>query len=93
MDRVNRFVPTVLATCWLALGVSSGAPAVTIDGVTVGAPGNASDSTGYGSVASAYRIGRYEVTVGKACSPRARCCTPSPAPQRRIPSDALALSS
>jgi formylglycine-generating enzyme required for sulfatase activity len=35
---------------------------VTIDYVSVGNPGNAADSTGYGAVAYAYQIGKYEVT-------------------------------
>ncbi len=35
---------------------------VTIDWVTVGNPGNAADTTGYGAVAYAYQIGKYEVT-------------------------------
>jgi formylglycine-generating enzyme required for sulfatase activity len=39
------------------------ARAVTIDWVTVGDPGNAADTNGYGSVATAYRIGKYEVTI------------------------------
>ncbi len=39
------------------------ADAVTIDWVTVGDPNNAADTTGYGAVADAYRIGKYEVTI------------------------------
>ena len=39
------------------------ARAVTIDWVTVGDAGNAADTTGYGAVADAYRIGKYEVTI------------------------------
>jgi formylglycine-generating enzyme required for sulfatase activity len=35
---------------------------VTIDWVTVGDPGNAADTTGYGAVSDEYRIGKYEVT-------------------------------
>jgi hypothetical protein len=37
-------------------------PAVTIDWVNVGDPGNTADTTGYGSVAYTYFIGKYEVT-------------------------------
>ena len=33
--------------------------------VTVGDPGNAADSTGYGSVANVYWMGKYDVTVGQ----------------------------
>jgi formylglycine-generating enzyme len=49
----------------LALLLALTAPAhavVTIDWAFVGNAGNASDSTGYGSVAYDYRIGTYEVT-------------------------------
>ena len=35
---------------------------VNIDYVTVGNAGNAADTTGYGAVAYAYKIGKYEVT-------------------------------
>ena len=35
---------------------------VTMDWVNVGNPGNAADTTGYGAVAYAYKIGKYEVT-------------------------------
>ena len=41
----------------------SPASAVTIDWVTVGDPGNAADTTGYGAVPDAYRISKYEVTI------------------------------
>jgi len=39
--------------------------AVTIDLVTIGNPGNASDATGYGAVGYFYQIGKYEVTAGQ----------------------------
>jgi sulfatase modifying factor 1 len=39
------------------------AHAVTMDWVTVGDPGNAADTTGYGAVAEEFRIGKYEVTI------------------------------
>lgn len=39
------------------------ARAVTIDWVTVGNAGNPNDTTGYGAVNYAYRIGKYEVTI------------------------------
>ena len=63
----GRFLLMLLVGSPLAL--SSPAEAVTIDWVTVGDPGNAADTavmndqtTGYGSVAYAYRISKYEVT-------------------------------
>jgi sulfatase modifying factor 1 len=38
------------------------AAAITIDTVTVGDPGNANDTTGYGAVADSFRIMKYEFT-------------------------------
>jgi formylglycine-generating enzyme required for sulfatase activity len=54
-----------VAALVLACGWMTSVPAVTIDVVTVGDPGNANDnSTGnlYGGVSYAYQIGQYEVT-------------------------------
>jgi len=42
--------------------ITSASASVTIDWVTVGDPGNAADTTGYGALANAYQIGKYEVT-------------------------------
>jgi formylglycine-generating enzyme required for sulfatase activity len=50
---------TLAATAAL---ITSAAASVTIDYVPVGHAGNAADSTGYGAVAYAYQIGKYEVT-------------------------------
>jgi hypothetical protein len=50
---------TLAATAAL---ITSAAASVTIDYVSVGHAGNAADSTGYGAVAYAYQIGKYEVT-------------------------------
>jgi hypothetical protein len=36
-----------------------------IEWVTIGDPGNAADDTGFGAVETAYRIGKFEVTVGQ----------------------------
>ena len=52
----------VAATVLLAAGA---AQAVVIDTVPVGNAGNAADTTGYGSVAYTYNIGKYEVTAGQ----------------------------
>ena len=38
---------------------------IIIDTVSVGDPGNAADTTGYGAVAYSYNIGKYEVTAGQ----------------------------
>ena len=45
--------------------MSGGAGAVSMDWITIADAGNVADDTGYGSVASSYRISRYEVTVGQ----------------------------
>jgi formylglycine-generating enzyme required for sulfatase activity len=50
---------TLAATAAL---ITSASATVTVDYVSVGNPGNAADSTGYGAVAYAYQIGKYEVT-------------------------------
>ena len=55
---VSLFLPLVAASLFLAPAAS----AVSIDWVTVGAPGNAADTTGFGSVAETYRISKTEVT-------------------------------
>jgi formylglycine-generating enzyme required for sulfatase activity len=64
VKTVNLF-PLVVATFVLA----TAAQAVTIDMVPVGNPGNAADfrygAPGFGSVANAYQIGKYEVTAGQ----------------------------
>jgi formylglycine-generating enzyme len=62
-----RFIRRLLAIhitaalCLLAVP----ARAVTIDMVTVGNPGNANDTTGYGAVNYEYQIGKYDVTIGQ----------------------------
>lgn len=64
-----------LASCVAVLSVwATAAQAVTIHWVTVGDPDNVADTevmtdgtTGYGSVADVYQIGKYEVTNGQYC--------------------------
>jgi len=66
VDRFCSFpaMRTIAAVIAVFVGVTTpGAHAVTIDWVTVGDPGNAADTTGYGAVADEYRIGKYEVTI------------------------------
>ena len=60
-DRMRlRFVVLVIS---LVVGLPvDRAPAVTIDLVTVGNPGNPADAFGQGDVAERYGIGRTEVT-------------------------------
>jgi sulfatase modifying factor 1 len=58
----------LIAACLCAVGLGldvESAHAVTIDWVTVGNPGNANDTTGYGGVAYDYQIGKYDVTIGQ----------------------------
>jgi sulfatase modifying factor 1 len=52
---------TTVAVCLMGFAVPA-AHAVTIDWVTVGDPGNAADTTGYGAVADAFRIMKFEFT-------------------------------
>jgi len=62
--RMFRLVFSVgVAALIGSLAVSAGT--VTIDMVTVGNPGNANDTTGYGRVTYDYQIGKYEVTIGQ----------------------------
>jgi formylglycine-generating enzyme required for sulfatase activity len=59
--KLTMLVAVVMAVC----SSMSVAHAVTIDWVTVGNPGNANDTTGYGygAVGYEYRIGKYDVTI------------------------------
>jgi len=59
---------TMAVICGVALlTVGSAAQAIDVETEHVGNPGNAADSTGYGSVGYAYNIGTYEVTAGQYC--------------------------
>ena len=49
------------------LAAPAGANQITYQMVTVGNPGNAVDSTGYGSVDYQYDIGKYHVTIEQYC--------------------------
>jgi hypothetical protein len=58
-------LPTSSLSLAVLAGITLVTPAfaiVTIDYVPVGNAGNAADTTGYGAVAYAYQIGKYEVT-------------------------------
>jgi formylglycine-generating enzyme required for sulfatase activity len=59
MKAKSLFTLALAATAAL---ITSAAASITIDYVNVGNAGNAADSTGYGAVAYAYQIGKYEVT-------------------------------
>jgi formylglycine-generating enzyme required for sulfatase activity len=58
----RRFVPVAAFATITALGATVAMAGVTIPTVPIGNPGNAPDSTGYGSVAYTYNIGSTEVT-------------------------------
>lgn len=65
MDFLRCIALTASVIC-LQVCVGAGhARAVTIDMVTVGDPGNAADTTGYGAVNSTYKIGKYDVTISQ----------------------------
>ncbi len=65
--NMKYLAATVLVSV-LAVFFVVAAHAVTIDTVTIGNPNNAADTTtGYGSVAEMYAIGKYEITSGQYC--------------------------
>jgi sulfatase modifying factor 1 len=58
-----KTVSASLLSAFLSLALTAtAAHAVTIDWVTVGDPGNANDTTGYGAVADSFQIMKYEWT-------------------------------
>ncbi len=61
----NRRLTRLVLVVGVALGIVIPAHAVTIDWVTVGNPGNANNTTGYGAVGEAFQIGKYEITIGQ----------------------------
>ncbi len=68
-QQSNEAITVYVYGIALILGVTTmalNARAITIETVTVGDPGNPNDpSTGHGSVAYQYQIGKYEVTAGQ----------------------------
>ena len=69
-----RTITVALAASLLAAGAARadvfnmGDPDLkSLEFVTVGNPGNAADTTGYGSVAYTYRMGTYDVTAAQYC--------------------------
>jgi len=54
--------PLLVAGATLADTITHGGTTIEMEFVTVGNPGNANDSTGFGAVDYAYRIGKHEVT-------------------------------
>ena len=65
MNPLCRFATAALVALMLTSFALPNAHAVTIDMVTVGNPGNANDTTGYGTVNYEYQIGKYAVTIGQ----------------------------
>ena len=60
--RRNMNIQSIFTLAVTSALITSASASVTMDWVNVGNPGNAADSTGYGAVAYAYKIGKYEVT-------------------------------
>jgi formylglycine-generating enzyme len=58
-------VRSLLTFAVTATLITSATATVTIDYVSVGHAGNAADTTGYGAVAYAYQISKYEVTISQ----------------------------
>lgn len=64
------FAPRAAGLCSIVIlaamtGGSAQAGPINVDLVTVGDPGNAADSTGYGAVSYPYSIGKYDVTTSQ----------------------------
>ena len=71
--RARRFASAVAVLLVLTAGVANADVFNMTEGqtslkfVTVDDPGNAADTTGYGSVPYTYQMGKYDVTVGQYC--------------------------
>ncbi|MFM8497398.1 MAG: SUMF1/EgtB/PvdO family nonheme iron enzyme [Planctomycetia bacterium] len=63
MNRLCHLTPSAAVALVLVSLALPPARGVTIDWVTVGNPGNANDTTGYGAVNYEYRIAKHEVTI------------------------------
>ena len=63
---MKRWIVEIAVVVVLA-GVGLVEAAINIDMVTVGNPGNANDTTGYGAVSYNFDIGKYEVTNAQYC--------------------------
>jgi formylglycine-generating enzyme len=61
MKKTYLFLAALALLCLAVVAQAN----ITIDTVTVGDAGNAADTTGYGSVAYSYNVGKYEVTAGQ----------------------------
>jgi formylglycine-generating enzyme len=62
MNQLNRLATSAVVALLLVGFAVSNARAGAIDWVTVGDPGNAADTTGYGAVAASFQIMKYEFT-------------------------------
>ena len=65
MKQSRNAVTLLLASCSLWGGAGAALATISVSTVPVGNPGNANDSTGYGSVGYAYNIGQVDVTAGQ----------------------------
>jgi len=64
IQTLRRTLGVVAVVCGCLIG-TAGAAQITYEEVTVGNPGNANDTTGYGAVSYSYQIGKYDVTIGQ----------------------------
>jgi len=62
---MNRLTATLLFLCAAILATPAQASVITMSWTPIGNPGNAADTTGYGSVPYSYNIGTYDVTEGQ----------------------------
>ncbi len=67
MNQLRRLATSALVALILASLAVPNAHAVTIDMATVGNPGNAADTTGYGRVDYEYGIGTTHITIDQYC--------------------------
>jgi sulfatase modifying factor 1 len=63
--HARLLIVAVLFAAFSLTSQSYAQPLVTIETVTVGDAGNASDSNGYGAVTNVFAIGKYEVTISQ----------------------------
>jgi sulfatase modifying factor 1 len=65
MKTHSAFTVVVVVFAGIAVVSLRAQPLVNVETVTVGDPGNAADTTGYGAVTNVFAIGKYEVTISQ----------------------------
>jgi len=61
--RLRQILASLAISCVPLAGIGTASASIVIQTVPVGNPGNAADTTGYGSVPYNYNIGKYDVTL------------------------------